>query len=52
MCEAVKEAGNRLIGNDFIVQQDGATCYKSKQTLRCLNEMGIYLTPKLAAKLT
>ena len=37
----VKEAGNRLIGNDFIYQQDGAACHTSQQTIKCLNEMGI-----------
>ena len=37
----VKEAGNRLIGKDFIFQQDGTTCHTSQQTIQCLNEMGI-----------
>lgn len=39
----VKREGNRLIGKDFMYQQDGATCHTSEAAINAIREAGISL---------
>jgi hypothetical protein len=41
----VKRDGLKLIGDDFIFQQDGATCHTSKMTIENIKNMGINVLP-------
>ena len=43
-----KEDGIRLIGNDFIYQQDGATCHTSKLSIETLKNMNFeFIGPEI-----